>query len=614
MQYAQIVPNTKTDITNSVFTYKIPPELLVDIQIGSLVQIPFAGRKLKGLVLDIKKQKPQAAITKKLRKIEKILVSKSYLSSDQIKLALWLSKYYHSPLSAVLFAILPMPPLKKSKLVQKTESKPTISQKDSLLKLRFYYFKKLIQKTLKNKKQTILLFPQVEMAKTFYYYFKKLYGEKVVLYHSGQSKTEKWQNYNKILKEQKSAQIIIGSQIAIFAPTKNLGQIIIDSADNSLSFKQGREQRYDVRKVAEKLSQLQKAKITFFTPATSLEFVLSIKKRKISWLRPKTPFETKTQIVDLAQEYLRQNYGLLSEKVQQKLIANFRAEKKSILFINKKGIASVVICQDCNHIFRCPKCDATLTFRIRYSQSSQVLVCHNCNFQNKLPSRCPKCQSANFRFLGGGTEKVEAEVKKIIPRAKILRIEKDREFNPPAGGQKYDVIIATQKIFTNFFQPANLVAALQPDLTLNLPDFKSAEKTFQLLKWLKLYSRNDFIIQTHYPQHYLFQAILENKDAKFYSAELTIRKKENYPPFARLIKLTIADLSQKQAAEKAKSLASKLAKINKQVEILGPAPAYSVKSGNKYLWQIILKGQDFKNVLKAIPADWKIDIDPVTLL
>ncbi len=609
MQYAQIVPDTKTDITNSVFTYKIPAELLVDIQIGSLVQIPFAGRKLKGLVLDIKKQKPQAAVTKKLRKIEKILVSKSYLGSDQIKLAFWLSKYYHSPLSAVLFAILPMPPLKKSKPVQKSASwRPTISQKDLLLKLRFYYFKKLIQKTLKNKKQTILLFPQVEMAKIFYYYFKKLYGEKVILYHSGQSKTEKWQNWQKILKEQKSAQIIIGSQIAIFTPAQNLGQIIIDSADNSLSFKQGREPRYDVRKVAEKLAQIKKAKIIFFTPATPLEFAPSIKNKKVSWLRPKIPYETKTQIVDLAQEYLRQNYDLISEKVKQKLIANFRAEKKSILFINKKGIASVVICQDCNYIFRCPKCDSTLTYHIQFSQ---FLICHNCNWQNKLPSDCPECRGANLRFLGGGTEKVEAEVKKLIPEAKILRIEKDSK---PKLSQKYDVIVTTQKMFTNFYQPANLVAALQPDLTLNLPDFKSAEKTFQLLKWLKLYTRNDFIIQTHYPQHYLFQAILENKDAKFYSAELAIRKKENYPPFARLIKLTIASPSQKEAAEKAKNLVLKLAKINKQTEILGPAPAYSVKSGHKYLWQIFLKGQDFKNILEVIPADWKIDIDPVTLL
>ncbi len=120
MQYAQIVPNTKTDIENSIFTYKIPAELLAEIQTGSLVQIPFAGRKLKGLVLDIKKRKPQAAISKKLRKIEKILVSKSYLTNDQIKLAHWLSKYYHSPLSTVLFAILPEPPLKKSKPVQET--------------------------------------------------------------------------------------------------------------------------------------------------------------------------------------------------------------------------------------------------------------------------------------------------------------------------------------------------------------------------------------------------------------------------------------------------------------------------------------------------------------
>lgn len=609
MQYAQIVPNTKTDIENSVFTYKIPPELLPDIQIGSLVLIPFGGRKLEGVILDIKKRKPQAAKDKKLRKIEKILVSKPQILNNQIKLAHWISKYYHSSLSTVLFSILPLPPLKKSLKTEKKIIDSRASKKDLLLKLRFHYFHKLIRMALKNKKQTILLFPQVEMAEIFYFYFKKLYLNKVVLYHSGLSKTEKWKNYNKILGQQ-SAQIIIGSQLAIFTPYKNLGQIIIDTAD-SQNFKQEREPRYDVRKVAEKLVQLQKAKIIFFTPATPLEFVKSIKKKRIAWLRPKTPFKTKTQIVDLAQEYLRQNYNLLSEKVQQKLIANYKTQKKSILFINKKGVASVVICQDCNYVFRCPKCDSTLTFRIRYSKSSQVLVCHNCNFQDKLPSVCSECRGANLRFLGGGTEKIEAEVRKLVPQAKILRIEKDSGSNPK---QEYDIIIATQKMFSNFFESASLMVAVQPDLTLNLPDFKSSEKTFQLLKWLKLYAKKDFIIQTHYPRHWIFQSVLKNEDVKFYSAELATRKKENYPPFGKLIKLSIADPKSEKAQKNAEALAEKLARINKRVEILGPAPAYSVKKGNKYLWQIILKGQDFKNILKAIPANWKIDIDPISLL
>ena len=609
MQYAQIVPNTKTDIENSIFTYKIPAELLAEIQTGSLVQIPFAGRKLKGLVLDIKKRKPQAAISKKLRKIEKILVSKSYLTNDQIKLAHWLSKYYHSPLSTVLFAILPEPPLKKSKPVQKTIKKPKISSEDLLLKLRFYYFKKLIQKILKNKKQTILLFPQVEMAKIFYYYFKKLYGGKIILYHSGQSKTEKWQNYNKIL-EQQSAQVIIGSQIAVFAPAKNLGQIIIDTAD-SQNFKQEREPRYDVRKVAEKLAQFQKAKIIFFTSAVPLEFVKSIKKKKIAWLRPKTSFLPKIQLVDLNQEYLRQNYKLLSEKVQQKLIANHKAQKKSILFINKKGTASVVICRDCNHVFRCPKCDSTLTFRLRYSKSSQVLVCHNCNFQDKLSSLCPKCRGPNLRFLGGGTEKVETEVKKIIPMAIILRIEKNLKIDT---SQKYDIIIATQKMFSNFFRPAELVVAVQPDLTLNLPDFRASEKTYQLAKWLKLYAKKDFIIQTHHTGHFVFQSILKNSDRQFYAKELALRKKEGYPPFGKLIKLSIADPKPEEAKKNAEALAEKLVKINKRIEILGPAPAYTVKKGEKYVWQIVLKGKNPENFLSHIPKDWKIDIDPVSLL
>ena len=153
---------------------------------------------------------------------------------------------------------------------------------------------------------------------------------------------------------------------------------------------------------------------------------------------------------------------------------------------------------------------------------------------------------------------------------------------------------------------------------MNLPDFKSTEKTFQQIKWLKLYAKKNLIIQTHYSTHLLFQSILKNSDLAFYSSEIVLRKKEGYPPFGKLIKLSISDFSSKKAQDKAQQLSRKLTQKTKDLEILGPAPSYSVKRGGKYLWQLILKGQNPEQnpeqILSQIPKDWKIDIEPVSLL
>jgi len=610
MQYAQIIPNTKTSQAVGLFTYKIPPEILTDIQIGSLVQIPFGNRKLIGLVWDIKKKKPSAALNKKLKAITKILAPQPQIIEIQKKLIDWLAKYYYSSLSEVAFSVLPSPLLKKGTKKNPIIKNPKITNIDLLFRIRFYNYQKLIKNN--PKKQTILLFPTTEMAEMFYFYFQKIYKDKVGLYHAGLSKSEKWRTYQKILNQK--VKIVIGSQIAIFSPLLNLGQIIIDDA-NSDNYKQDQSPRYDARIVAQKLSKLHQAHLFFFTPTIPLDSYKPIKNKQIIWLKPESKNQPKTQIIDLTNEYQNNNYGLLSGLVKQKIIENYQAQKKIILFINKKGAASLVLCQDCNYIFKCPNCQSILTFRAKYYQGSRALVCHNCQYESQEFHQCPKCKGINLKFLGGGTEKLESEVKKLIPKVKILRIEKDDLKKLPARVKNYEIIIATQKIIHENFSPADLVVAVQPDLSLNLPDFRAAEKTFNLLKWLKLYSKNNFLIQTNNPRHFVFQAISKKNDLIFYKNELSIRKKEQYPPFSKIIKLFIAHSKRKIAEEEAKKLFQKLSKSsNKQFKILGPSPSYYLKKHNKYIWQIILKGQNPYQALKYVSKNWKIDIDPVSLL
>jgi len=611
MQYAQIIPNTKTDIKNYSFTYKIPPELLPDIQPGCLVQIPFANRKILGLIIEIRKHRPRTVFNKKIKTIEKILTKTQQLTDRQIKLAFWLSKYYFTPLSDIIFTILPMPLLKKTSQIWQKIDNPNLTKQDLIFSSRFHHYQKLIRQTLKLTKQTIILFPQVELAEKFFYYFAKIFPKQVILYHSKLSKGEKWRNYQTILNQ--DAKIIIGSQSAIFSPAKNLGQIIIDSAD-SPNYKQDRTPKYDARKVAQMVSQIQGAEIIFVSPTIPLDFYQEIKSKKILWQKPTSPNFPKISIVDMNQEKNRRNFGLLSEDVKNKLTANFKNRKKSILFINKKGAAAVALCQGCRHIFRCPNCDSVLAYRAKFANYSQVLICHSCSYQSNLPGKCPNCQGINIKLLGGGTEKVEIEAKKLLPAAKVLIMEKDLTKRKISEIKNFDIVVTTSSLFFDYFQPASLVAMILPDLTLNLPDFRAAERTFQQIEYAKNYAENDFIIQTYYPENWLYQTILKNSDTAFYTKELSFRKKKNYPPFARLIKLVIADSNSEKAKQQAKKLADQISQLNQRIEILGPAPAYSVAKNQKYLWQMILKGTNLAHIPPQIPKNIKIDIDPVWLI
>ena len=226
----------------------------------------------------------------------------------------------------------------------------------------------------------------------------------------------------------------------------------------------------------------------------------------------------------------------------------------------------------------------------------------------------PKLLGSNLRFLGGGTEKVATEVQKIIPEAKILRLESDHFEKINLQNLSYDLIIGTQQIFSKIFQPANLVVAVEPDLTLNLPDFKSAEKTYQLLKIAKLYAKNEFLVQTHYPQHLIYQAILRDSDQLFYHQELLARKKSGYPPFGKLIRLILTDSNLKHLEEKAMSLVEKIQNSDSSLKILGSSPCFKFKKAEKFCWQIILKGTKIMPVPEVLPKDIKIEVDPVSLL
>jgi len=354
----------------------------------------------------------------------------------------------------------------------------------------------------------------------------------------------------------------------LFASNANYKKIIIQDEHSPL-YKSQRAPRINLRDVAIKLAEIKKIKFELQSNAPSLESYYKYK------LKPKIK-NTKRQIIDM-----RGEKNIISGALLQEL----KKSKFSLLFLNRLGAATLVLCQDCGYIAKCENCDGPMVYHLFGNQ----LICHHCGFKAKALLTCPKCGSWRIKYLGTGIEKVKQEIAKLKISNKIL------------------ITTLKQKL-----PKADLVGVISADTILHLPDFRSPERTFQALVKLNNLSKK-MIIQTYGPEHYVFD--FDN----FYQRELTIRKELNYPPYCQLIKLTYRHKNY----YKAKTEAYKLYKIlntKYQIPILGPAPAFISKKRNLYYWNIILKFSIFnfqfsKNkILEKVTSDWILDIDPVSLL
>jgi primosomal protein N' (replication factor Y) len=627
MQYAEVVPNTKTDLKNQIFTYNIPPEILPNIKVGSLVLIPFGKRKIEGLVIEIKRLKGKIQ-KEKLKSIANLLTSGPVLDKVHLKLAKWMAEYYFAPLSLCIFEMLALP----SKGKDKGYGIKDIGSNKPLFPKSYYLnpILRLCQKVLAKNKQVIILFPEVNLARNFLPHLQSFFGEKkIIFYHGELNKTERYQAWKKIKQEQ--AVIVLGSRLALFAPLSRLGLIIIND-EESEGYKNERAPRYNIKTVAEKLVDLTSCKLVLISSTPSIESSFQAKKRKFYLLKPKSYIlNPKSSLIDMKEEIKKGNFSPFSEILQNILIKTINERKKAILFINRRGAASYIFCKDCGYVFKCPNCDTPLTYHL----ASNQLVCHHCNFKTKPPTVCPACQGFSIKFKGLGTQRIESEVKKMFVRPSILRIEKDymnlEDMKVEGRNNRPDIVIGTQKLFSYWSKPVNLVAVVSIDSLLNVPDFRQGEKVFSLISKLKSLALDLFLIQTYHPENFVIQTAIKGDFQDFYKNELTNRRKLNFPPFSRLIRLIHQDKNEKKCQKEAELFAEKLKLVirNSSLDIvlLGPSPCFYPKIRGKFRWQIVINlksrapreawSSNLKSIqqlLKTLPSDWIIDVDPVTLL
>lgn len=498
-----------------------------------------------------------------------------------------------------------------------------------------------IEHTLNLGRQAIVLVPEISLTPQMVERFRSRFGDAVALLHSALSNGEKYAEKDRIRTGQ--AMVVLGARSAIFAPTPKLGLIIIDEEHES-SYKQDESPKYHAREVALQRAALNQGVVLLGSATPAIESYCRA--------RPGGPYGLLTmtqridqrplprvQIVDMRQELAGGNTGIFSLALQRALAQRLARQEKSILFLNRRGFASIVVCRQCGQVMKCPHCDISLTLH-----HDGILRCHYCGHRTANPRVCPSCGGKAIRSFGVGTQRVEEEVRRLFPDCQVLRMDADTtsrkgshqklldEFSR-GGGQ---ILIGTQMIAKGLDIPqVTLVGVISADVTLHMPDFRSAERTFQLLTQVagragRGEKSGEVIIQTYDPEHFSILTARNHDFLSFYHKEMTHRKALKYPPFSHLIKILFSGLNEADVIAAAEWWQDKLTAIKhecggQEIEILGPAPAGIPKIKDRWRWQLVIKGPDsreIRNVARIALAQAgirfkqvavSIDVDPVSL-
>ncbi len=484
-----------------------------------------------------------------------------------------------------------------------------------------------IQKIVSKNKQVLLITPEIRLTPAIIKQFLSYFPDQVAIWHGKLSRSHKIHQWLKIQTGQ--AKIIIGSRSSLFCPFKNLGLIILDDEHDS-SYKQEQSPRYHARKVALMLNKLQKVPVILGSASPSIESYYYSQKGKYKFTEVTDENKPDITITDLTKELQKGHKSIFGDDLLDALTTTLRNKKQAILFLNRRGNSPLVICKDCGHTMTCPRCNIPLTY---HTQNKNLLRCHHCYHQTIMSDTCPDCKGDHLNYLGLGTQKIETEIQKFFPKTKVLRIDKDSANTKSKllniyhkfQTKKADILIGT-KMIQQFLHLKNvsLFGVMNADTLLNLPDFRNQEKTFQLLNQFRILSQTknppaQIIIQTYIPNNLVFEALVQNDYQKLLDQELKNRRELNYPPFGQLIKLIHATQKEEKCLENAEKLKKNLIKFQEKIgltniDIIGPTAAFIPRVNNQYRYYLILKGKQVRKLLPVVPASWKIDIDPESLL
>ncbi len=476
----------------------------------------------------------------------------------------------------------------------------------------------------------LVLVPEIALAMPLVDRLRADLEARVAVLHSGLGEGERADEWRRIRAG--DVDIVVGTRLAVLAPLADVGVVIVDE-EHEGTYKSDRTPRLQARDTALRLAELAGAAAILGSATPAVD---SVGRARAGTYRrvvlPSRPSGTRprVEVVDLRAELREGNRGLLSGSLAAALAGlDVAGGDQAILVINRRGTASVVLCRDCGHVQACPECERPLV----YHQAGTTLRCHHCGRASPLASRCPACTSARIRYLGGGTERVEREVRDRFPAFRVGRL--DRDVVERRGGaervldafaeHRLDILVGTSLVAKGIDVPnVTLVGVVSADVALNLPDERAAERTYQLLAQAAgRAGRGErpglAIIQSYQPDHPAIRAVAKDDAAAFYDSELEMRRRFGSPPFGRLVKLTVGLADRAAAEAEAVAMAERLRQRAQErgarVAVVGPAPAYIARRAERWRWNVVLRGDDPVALLDGgLDAPWSVDVDPETLL
>jgi primosomal protein N' (replication factor Y) len=619
------------------------------LKTGSIVRVPLQHESVLGIITGATSQ-PRF----KTKYIEEIY-DVPQLPTPLIKVAFWLQSYYPAPIGVITQQLLPpsfggkllvdedIPHLPAPQEIIKT--KLTKDQSDALDligssgsyllhgitgsgKTRLYI--QLAMKSIADGKSAIILTPEISLTSQLATNFRLVFSDRVIVIHSRQTQNERVKSWIRCLKSPDPL-VIIGPRSALFSPVRKLGLIVLDEAHEA-AYKQEQAPQYQTARVAAYLANLSRAVLLLgsATPSVTDYFLAKEKDRPIIELKQLAQVnaipKNKIVIVDHKKHELFSRSSFLSQPLLNSIEKSLSLKQQSLLYLNRRGTARLIMCENCGWQASCPHCDLPLT----YHGDTHTLRCHSCNYVAAALASCPTCGHSSILFKTAGTKAIVEDVKRLFPHANVARFDTDnlkaerfeQHFEAVYAGE-VDILVGTQLLAKGLDLPLlSTLGVILADTSLYMPDFSAQERTFQLLSQVlgrigRGHVAGNAVIQTYHPEHPIIRSALNRDYESFYNSELATRKQYFFPPYCFLLKLSVRRASAVSAESAATKLRNDIEHSTARVVVEGPAPCFYERFQKKYQWQLVVKAVERLELIKIInslPANWSYDIDPIDLL
>ncbi len=674
MTYAEVALNLPV---HELFTYEIPLEMADTLCVGSRVRVSFRHRNVTGVVVRLSSQTD----IKTIKPVQTCLDPFPALTSDLFPLLEWVSDYYQCSLGEAIHAALPnlgkgkkhildkLPGLdeleEKYGFIEPNHKIPTPEQKTALATIHQNISKRkfnvsllygvtgsgkteiylqAISRTLAQKRNALVLVPEIALTYQLIKRFKERFGEQVAILHSGLLGSHRMKDWRRVRMGE--ARVVVGVRSAVFAPIQKLGLVVVDE-EHEMTFKQDNTPRYHARDVAIMRAKLNNASVILGSATPSLESFYNAVTGKYQLIELTQRIDNRKmphcEIIDMRQEWDNlEGNQILSSPLQAEIRKRLDLKQQVILFLNRRGFSTILMCRGCGKTIFCSQCAVPLT----YHKVTGKVHCHYCGLRANPPTKCPVCGEELVKYLGLGTQQVEDEVIRLFADAKVARLDLDitrkrgeyeKILESFITGET-DILLGTQMIAKGMDIPnVTLVGVINADMLLCLPDFRSSERAYSLLTQVagragRGTTPGKVIIQTYNPSHYALKSVVKTERQAFYEREIKFRKKLYFPPFRRLMLVMFQHKVQAQALSVSEHFAYLARELSKgiegyEVDILGPAAAPIHKIKNYYRYHVLLKSNNpgkmrdiYQQVMEQLPKQTKlsgtsihVDMDPSVL-